>query len=641
MAKSDKKAVKVDKKVEKADKKAKSADSKPKTEKPAKATTPNKPLSTKEILSKVNGTKKADKKKAEAVAPPKSNGKAKEPSSDEDSESDSEDEKPKAAQIKAAKAAESSSDSDSDSDDDAPPPPKKAATSKPAKVASPAKAAPAKPTPVKAAAQAKKADSSSSESDSESESESEKKPAPPTKTPKSKVAKPVASKAPKAPSSDDSSDSSSSEDEAPAKPTPAKVAAAKAPVPSSSSDSDSSDEEESKPTPAKKAAPTKEDSSDSDSDSSSEDEPAKPTTAVKAKPSDSSDSSSDDDSDVEMDDSTKSKPAVVTNGKRKADDETAAPPKKIKMANGDAAPAGDAEGETKTIFVGQLSWNTSDDQLAEAFAECGEIVSATVQTDRNTGRSRGFGYVHFADASAVEKALAMNGTELDGRNIKVDKSQELDKSKQRENRAKAFGDSTSPPSQTLFVGNLSFGVSEDSLWEFFGEYGSVKNVRLPTDRESGRPKGFGYVEFDDVESATKAYEGANGQEIEGRSIRLDYSQPRDNSGGFGGGRGGGRGGFGGDRGGRGGRGGGRGGRGGFGDRGAAEEDVEAVVDSVVAIVALETVGADGDVAVLLAVVPALAVSLRSKVRRLPLTNCASMFVSLYLLACWHSFIYLL
>ncbi len=75
--------------------------------------------------------------------------------------------------------------------------------------------------------------------------------------------------------------------------------------------------------------------------------------------------------------------------------------------------------------------------------------------------------------------------------------------------------------------------------------------------------------------------------------------------------------------------------------GDAEEDAAAVVDSVVVIVALETVGADGDAAVLLAVVPALAASLRSKVRRLPLTNCASMFVSLYLLACSHSFIYLL
>jgi len=171
----------------------------------------------------------------------------------------------------------------------------------------------------------------------------------------------------------------------------------------------------------------------------------------------------------------------------------------------------------------------------------------------------------------------MNGQEIDGRAVNIDRSTAPDKGQAREKRAKAFGDSTSPPSNTLFVGNLSFDVTEDTVWSFFGDYG-VKNVRLPTDRDTGRPKGFGYVEFEDIDGAKKAFEATNGADIEGRSIRLDYSQPRDSSGG--GGRGGGRG-FG-DRGGRGGgrgfgdRGGGRGfgdrggrggNRGGFGDRG--------------------------------------------------------------------------
>lgn len=166
----------------------------------------------------------------------------------------------------------------------------------------------------------------------------------------------------------------------------------------------------------------------------------------------------------------------------------------------------------------------------------------------------------------------MNGQEIDGRAIKVDRSTPRDAGKDREKRAQAFGDSQSPPSSTLFVGNLSFSASEDSVWGLFGDYG-VKGVRLPTDRETGRPKGFGYVEFEDVDGAKKAFEALNSTDFEGRNIRLDYSQPRDSSGGgFGGGRGGGRGGFGGDRGGRGGFGGDRGGRGGGrggfgGDRG--------------------------------------------------------------------------
>jgi len=128
----------------------------------------------------------------------------------------------------------------------------------------------------------------------------------------------------------------------------------------------------------------------------------------------------------------------------------------------------------------------------------------------------------------------------------------------------------------LFVGNISFSTTEDGLWSFFNEYG-VKSVRLPTDRDTGRAKGYGYVEFEDINGAKKAFEASQGAEIDGRSLRLDYSQPRDGPGGGRGGgrgfgRGGGRGGFdrggrgGGDRGGRGWGGRGGGGRGG-GDRG--------------------------------------------------------------------------
>ncbi len=95
-----------------------------------------------------------------------------------------------------------------------------------------------------------------------------------------------------------------------------------------------------------------------------------------------------------------------------------------------------------------------NDRLAQEFACCGEVVSATVQTDRNTGKSRGFGYVHFKDSEAVEKALKMNGQEIDGRAINVDRSNPPDPSQTREKRTKSFGDQVSPLSSTLFVANF-------------------------------------------------------------------------------------------------------------------------------------------------------------------------------------------
>jgi len=79
---------------------------------------------------------------------------------------------------------------------------------------------------------------------------------------------------------------------------------------------------------------------------------------------------------------------------------------------------------SKKLFVGSLSWNTDDRGLRAAFEPHGEITEAIVITDRDTGRSRGFGFVTFADDDAADKAVAaLNQTELDGRTIRVDVAQ--------------------------------------------------------------------------------------------------------------------------------------------------------------------------------------------------------------------------
>ncbi len=120
----------------------------------------------------------------------------------------------------------------------------------------------------------------------------------------------------------------------------------------------------------------------------------------------------------------------------------------------------------------------------------------------------------------------------------------------------------------LFVGNLSFNTTEESLTAAFQEFGEVVEARLMTERETGRSRGFAFVEMATPEAATKAIEQMNGVMLDGRPLRVNEAEARPERGGGGGGgggfRGGGGGGRGGDRGGRGG--GGRGGRGG-GDRG--------------------------------------------------------------------------
>ncbi len=103
----------------------------------------------------------------------------------------------------------------------------------------------------------------------------------------------------------------------------------------------------------------------------------------------------------------------------------------------------------------------------------------------------------------------------------------------------------------IYVGNLSFSTSESRLRELFEEHGEVASASLVMDRETGRPRGFGFVEMNDDAQARAAMAALNGQNVDGRDLTVNEAKPREAGGG-------GRGGFGG--GGRGGnRGGGRGG----------------------------------------------------------------------------------
>lgn len=116
----------------------------------------------------------------------------------------------------------------------------------------------------------------------------------------------------------------------------------------------------------------------------------------------------------------------------------------------------------------------------------------------------------------------------------------------------------------MYVGNLPFTATELDVRELFSQYGDVTDVHLPTDRDSGRPRGFAFVTMGTPESMTAAIEGLNGKDFQGRNLTINEARPREERS-FGGG-GGGRGYGGGGRGGRGGYGGGRGGKGGRGDR---------------------------------------------------------------------------
>jgi RNA recognition motif-containing protein len=114
-------------------------------------------------------------------------------------------------------------------------------------------------------------------------------------------------------------------------------------------------------------------------------------------------------------------------------------------------------------------------------------------------------------------------------------------------------------SKNLYVGNLTFNTTSDDLREMFSSYGNVTSAQVVMDRETGRSRGFGFVEMSD--GGDKAIEEMNGKDVGGRTLTVNEARPREERRGGGGGGGGGRGGYGGGGGGGGYGGGGGGGRG--------------------------------------------------------------------------------
>jgi len=112
----------------------------------------------------------------------------------------------------------------------------------------------------------------------------------------------------------------------------------------------------------------------------------------------------------------------------------------------------------------------------------------------------------------------------------------------------------------LYVGNLGFAVTDAELSQVFGQFGTVESAQVIMDRDTGRSKGFGFVEMGTEQEAQAAITGLNGQDLNGRPLTVNEARPK-TEGGRGGGGGGGRGGYGGGK-----RGGGYGGGGGGGGR---------------------------------------------------------------------------
>uniref|UniRef100_A0AAR5PXD1 RRM domain-containing protein n=2 Tax=Dendroctonus ponderosae TaxID=77166 RepID=A0AAR5PXD1_DENPD len=132
--------------------------------------------------------------------------------------------------------------------------------------------------------------------------------------------------------------------------------------------------------------------------------------------------------------------------------------------------------DDRKLFVGGLSWETTDKELREYFGKYGEIESINVKTDSMTGRSRGFAFIVFQDAASIDRVSAAGEHTINGK--KVDPK----KAKARHGK--------------IFVGGISPELSDDDINEYFGQYGTIMEVEMPFDKQKNQRKGFCFITFE-------------------------------------------------------------------------------------------------------------------------------------------------
>ncbi|KAL5748227.1 hypothetical protein ACOSQ2_025524 [Xanthoceras sorbifolium] len=176
--------------------------------------------------------------------------------------------------------------------------------------------------------------------------------------------------------------------------------------------------------------------------------------------------------------------------------------------------------EEAKLFVGNLPYDVDSQKLAMLFEKAGTVEIAEVIYNRETDRSRGFGFVTMSTVEEAEKAVDMfNGYDIDGRLLTVNKAAPRGSEPERPPRAY-------DPAFRVYVGNLPWEVDNARLEQVFSEHGKVVSARVVFDRETGRSRGFGFVTMSSETELNDAIAALDGQNLDGRAIRVNVAEER-------------------------------------------------------------------------------------------------------------------
>lgn len=175
------------------------------------------------------------------------------------------------------------------------------------------------------------------------------------------------------------------------------------------------------------------------------------------------------------------------------------------------------------VWIGNLSFDTTKDDLRRFLAAKSEILNAESITRINlpknsrNGKIQGFAYVDFTNQDQMIAAIDVSEQVLNGRRLLIKDAKSYDG-----RPAKVEND----PSRILFVGNLSYDTTDSNLESLFQHCGEVVKIRMATFEDSGKCKGFAFVDFKEKESAKKALSDKRCKKLNGRVLRMEYGQDR-------------------------------------------------------------------------------------------------------------------